>query len=82
MCHLCIIDDFINLFFRKEIVNHFVQKQNLDIEAFKTNYPYSAPFCDLLMYAKGLEFDEKPDYTKMRTKLKVMYENLKGKLKT
>ena len=63
-------------------MDFYGHKKNLDIEDFKTDYPYSAPFCDLLVYAKGLEFDEKPDYTKMRTKLKVMYENLKGKLKT
>ena len=81
-CILCIIVDFNNHFFRKEIQDHFVQKQNLDIEAFSNDYPYSTPFCDLLMYAKGLEFDEKPDYTKMRTKLKEWYENLKGKSKT
>ena len=63
-------------------MDFFARKQNLDIEAFKTDYPYSAPFCDLLIYAKGLEFNEKPDYAKMRTKLKEWYENLKGKLKT
>ena len=64
-------------FFREEILTFYELKKNLDIEKFCKVYPKSTMFCDLLMYAKGLEFEEKPDYEKTRRKLNGLYQNLK-----
>ena len=64
-------------FFREEIVNFYELKKNLDIEKFCEVYPKSTMFCDLLMYAKGLKFEEKPDYEKMRRQLNGLYQNIK-----
>ena len=79
-CVLCTIADLIIVFFfRKGKTNYYLLKKKLDIEAFYKKYPASEPFCDLLKYAKGLEFEEKPDYKKMRDRLNGEYLNLKGK---
>ena len=64
-------------FFREEILDFYKLKKNLDIEKFCKVYPESTMFCDLLMYAKGLKFEERPDYEKMRTQLNGLYLNLK-----
>ena len=61
-------------------MNYFNLKKNLDVPAFRKMYPASEPFCDLLMYAKGLEFEERPDYKKMRDRFNEEYQSLKGKL--
>ena len=63
--------------FREEIVTYYKLKKNFDIEEFCKVYPESAMFCDLLMYAKGLKFEEKPDYEKMRRQLNGLYQNIK-----
>ena len=71
----CSINECFNLFFfREDFFNFYELKKNLDIEEFCKVYPKSIMFCDLLMDAKGLKFEEKPDYEKMR---KQMYQNLK-----
>ena len=67
-------------FFREEEIKYYLKKKNLDVAAFSKKYPASEPFCDLLIYAKGLEFEERPDYKKMRDRLNGEYLNLKGKL--
>ena len=61
-------------------MEYYKLKKSLDIEGFYKKYPSSEPFCDLLIYAKGLEFGEKPDYEKMRDHLNEEYQKLKGKL--
>ena len=63
-------------FFSEEIWNFYELKKNLDIKKFGMVYPKSTVFCDLLMYAKGLKFEEKPDYEKMRRQLNGLYQNL------
>ena len=60
-------------------MDFFILKKYLDIAAFSEMYPKSTPFCCLLMYAKGLKFDERPDYEKMRDHMNEVYKNLEGK---
>ena len=54
-------------------MNFYEVKKNLDIEKYCEVYPKSTMFCDLLMYAKGLKFEERPDYEKMRRQLNGLY---------
>ena len=87
-CVLCIIDDFIirdhsSIASSKrweESEEFYELKKNLDIEDFNEKYPGSESFCRLLMYAKALKFNEKPDYEKIRDVFNGEYQNLKGKL--